>query len=167
MFLSHLWRRIVVNIVNMFSGTHFWRIKRLLLNSCKGISVGAGSKIVGPIWFGSVSQISIGKNCFINRQFSIEGNGILIMEDNIDIGPNVRFLTGGHIIGKAEHRAGEGISYAIKIQSGVWIGASTTILGNIIVEQGCVIGASTLINKSFPANVLIVGHPGKIKKNLN
>lgn len=153
-------------VTNLFRGTHFFRIKRFLLNCAPGIKIGTNTKIVAPIWFGSVSQIEIGNNCFVNRNFSVEGNGKLTVNNNVDIGPNVHILTGGHLIGEADHRAGIGISYNVEIGDGVWIGSCSVLLGNIKIGNGCVVGADTLVNKSFDEDILIVGHPGYKKREI-
>lgn len=164
--ISHIWRKFMISFANIFRGTHFFQLKRYLLNLASGIEIGKNSKVVGPFWAGSVSSIKIGENCFINRDFNVEGNGTLNIGDNVDIGPNVRILTGGHEIGEPSHRAGNGITYSIKVGNGVWIGASSIFLGNTNIENGCVIGAGTLVNKSFSENILVVGHPGIAKKKL-
>lgn len=164
--LFHVWRKFILKFIRIFNGTHFFELKRILLNTTKGIYIGKGTKVVGPFWAGSVSIINIGENCFINKDFNVEGNGKLFVGDNVDIGPNVRILTGGHIIGEHKHRAGIGITYHVIIGNGIWIGANSTLLGNIVINDGCVIGANTLVNKSFEKDSLIVGIPGKVKKLL-
>lgn len=165
--IKHVFRRICIKFANLFSGMHFFKMKRAILNLAPEIYIGENTRIVGPIWAGSVSKISIGENTFVNREFSIEGNGSCAIGDNIDIGPCVKILTGGHRIGNATHRAGEGMLYDIKIKNGTWIGADSIILGNTIVGEGCVIGAGTLVNKSLGDNVLIVASCGEVKKKLD
>ena len=164
--IKHIYRILLIKITNLFKGMHFFAVKRFFLNLSPGIRIGKNTKIVGPIWAGTVSNINIGCNTFINREFSIEGNGRITIGNSVDIGPNVRILTGGHLIGESRHRAGEGISYEVEIQDGCWIGACSTILGNSVIGQGCVVGAVTLVNKNCPANSLIVGHPGIVKRYL-
>ena len=164
--LFHVWRKIILKFIRILSGTQFFELKRVLLNTTKGIHIGRSTKIVGPFWAGSVSVINIGENCFINRDFNIEGNGEVLVGNNVDVGPNVRILTGGHVIGDHEHRAGKGITYNVKIGNGIWIGANSTLLGNIFINDGCVVGANTLVNKSFEKDLLIVGIPGRVKRIL-
>ena len=165
--LKHIYRIIMIHIFNLFSGMHFWNIKRKILNLIPDMSVGENTRIVGPIWAGSVSKINIGSNTFVNRQFNVEGNGIVRIGDNVDIAPGVKILTGGHCLGSKEHRAGEGISYKINIGEGCWIGAYSIIFGNTDIGNGCVVGAGTVVNKGFPPNTLIVGNAGTAKKSID
>lgn len=164
--ITHIIRALVIRIANIFSGMHFFKLKRVLLNIAPGINIGKGTRIVGPFWAGTVSKIYIGKDTFINRQFNVEGNGNLWIGDKVDFGPNVRILTGGHEIGEEDHRAAEGIVYTIRIEDGCWIGANTVVLGNTTIGKGAVVGAATVVIRNIPQNVLCVGHPAEVKRIL-
>ena len=43
----------------------------------------------------------------------------------------------------------------------VVVGTGSTILPGVTLEDGCAVGAMTLVNNSFPINSIIVGIPGK------
>lgn len=164
--MKHLYRYILIRLVNLFKGTHFWGLKRFLLNLAPDIEVGYGTRIVAPIWAGSVSKIYIGENVFVNREFNIEGNGELRIGNNIDFGPNCRILLGGHIIGDNNHRAGDSIIYSVSVGDGCWIGANALILGNTDVGEGVVIAAGSVVIRHVPSNVLVAGNPAQVKKSL-
>ena len=75
-------------------------IKRVLLRLL-GFHIGSGTKIVGPIY--PNGNISIGKNCFIGKNLSIEGNGTVIIDNYFDLAPKISFATGVHELGIHQH----------------------------------------------------------------
>jgi len=166
MTLRGIKKRVALFLVNiLFCGTkpYFWNIKRNLLNWA-GYSIGENTKIVGPLRI--FCNLKIGDNCWVGTDFTVHGNGTVIIGNSCDIAPDVIFLTGSHKIGDSRRRAGEGLNYEIKKGDGVWIGARSTILGNIEIGSGCIIGACSLVNKSFSDNKMIAGIPAQVIKEL-
>lgn len=164
--INKLKRKISIFIINHFlSTTHFFGLKRVLLNF-GGIKVGYNSKVVGPFFCGTEIEIEIGEDCWIGRNFKIEGNGNVKIENNCDFGPSVMIITGSHEIGVKNRRAGIGISFSIKIEKGCWIGARSTIIGNITISKMTVIGSMSLVNRDIEENVVAVGIPCKSIKKL-
>lgn len=135
-----------------------------MLNSI-GFDIGEGTKVVGPI--DCTGTLKVGKNCWIGKNLSIHGNGSVVIGDNCDIAPDVTFLTGGHTIGSAERRAGQGETYRITVGNGTWIGARTTILGNTIVGNSCVVAACACVHKDVPDHTLVGGVPAKEIRKLD
>lgn len=84
-----------------------------------------------------------------------------------DIGPSVEFITGSHVIGTYQRRAGDGTASPISIGDGCWIGARTVILGGVSIGAGSVVAAGSVVTRDVPANVLVAGIPAKIKRILN
>lgn len=157
--------RFIIN--NFLSCTRFFKVKRALLNFA-GLNIGKKTKVVGPIDFGNNIKVTIGDNCWIGKNLSLDGDGQVIIGNNVDIAPHVIFNTGGHIIGEMERRAGRGVVNKIRVGNGTWIGTKVVIINNTNIYDGCVVAAGTVINKSIEKdNVLIAGVPGNIKKNLN
>lgn len=158
-------RILIIFLINhIFAGMPNFEMKRKLLNMI-GISVGVNTKVVGPIFCSG--QLSIGENCWIGKNFTVNGNGSVSIEDNCDIAPEVTFLTGGHKIGEKERRAGEGEIYSVHVKSGCWLGARSTILGNIIIEKGSVVAAGALVRSNVDENTLVGGVPAKYIKDLD
>ena len=108
-------------------------IKCAILRSV-GHRIGKGTTIVSPVYI--IGKVEIGDACWINRGFTVQGDGLVRIGDNCDIAPDVSFLTGGHQIGTSKRRAGTGEVYTITVGNGCWIGARSTLLGNIVVNDG-------------------------------
>ena len=129
-----------------------------------GYAVGENTRIVGPV---DVSgNLQIGSNVFVGKNFTVHGNGLVVIENNCDIAPDVTFLTGTHEVGVVERRAGQGQTLDTTVGVGTWIGARTTILPGVKIGKGCVIGAGSLINRDVPDNTMVAGVPAKVIKQL-
>lgn len=51
-----------------------------------------------------------------------------------------------------------------KIGNDVWIGTNSTILNGLVIGDGAIIGANTIVTKDVPPYAIVVGNPGKIVK---
>ena len=50
----------------------------------------------------------------------------------------------------------------IVIGDNVWLGCKITVLGNITIGSGTIVGAGSVVTKSIPENVLAAGNPCKV-----
>lgn len=144
-------------------GTKYFGLKRKLLRLA-GYEIGDGTRVVGPVY--CTGQMKVGKDCWIGKNFMINGNGTVAIGDNCDIAPEVAFQTGGHEIGTKERRAGEGVIFDISVGNGCWIGARSTVLGGVHVGDGCVIAACACVCKDVGNNCLVGGVPAKVIREL-
>lgn len=87
------------------------------------------------------------------------GSGLVIECDNHEY-QNI----GKTMFGKRNNRH---IGF-ITIENDVWIGAKVIILPNIIIGEGRIVGAGSVVTKSLPAYTICVGNPCKpIKVRFN
>ena len=160
-----MWRNIVLFLINrFFSKTRFFGIKRKLLNSIKNVTIEKNVRIVGPLFFGKINQLVIKSGTWVGRDFSIEGNGSVIIQNNVDIGPHVVILTGTHLVGDESRRAGPGRQLHVTIESGCWICSRTTILGDVTIGHSSIVGACCFVNKDIEPNSLAASSFCKVVK---
>ena len=163
--LKGIHSRINIFLVNkVYNGTRHFEIKRRLLNKI-GYQIGEGTKIVGPII--CTGKLIIGENCWIGKNFLVNGNGTVTIGDNCDIAPEVTFQTGGHKIGDSTRRAGEGCVFSQSVGSGTWIGGRSTILNNSNIGRSCVVASCACVVKDVPDNSLVGGVPAKLIRSLS
>lgn len=149
---------------HILAGTFAFPLKRKLLRSV-GFEIGEGTRIAGPLF--CTGTMKIGKDCWIGRDLRVEGNGSVEIGDRCDIAPGVMFLTGGHAIGDASRRAGQGEHYHIYVGDGVWIGARATLGRNITVGDSSVVAACAYVGKDVPQNSMVGGVPARIIRELD
>lgn len=104
----------------------------------------------------------------LGANFAISGTTSIVCYNNISIGNNVQFSWDSLVIDSdAHHVIDESGNYTantrpIIIGNNVWIGTRTTILKGTAVNDNCVIGSASLLNKQYPSpNMLIAGSPAR------
>lgn len=162
--LQGLRKYVCLYLVNrVYVGTRCFEKKRKLLN-CIGHEIGENTKIVGPIECSG--KLITGKNCWIGKNFKINGNGTVTIGDNCDIAPEVTFQTGGHAIGSAERRAGIGDNVSQHVGDGTWIGVRVTILNETKIGKSCVVAGCACVISDVDDNSVVGGVPARLIRRL-
>jgi acetyltransferase-like isoleucine patch superfamily enzyme len=55
----------------------------------------------------------------------------------------------------------------IYVEENVWIGSQSMVLKGVTIGKNSVIGAGTIVRQSVPANVVVIGNPQQIVKELD
>lgn len=111
-------------------------------------------------------NIEIGENFYANVNLVILDGAKVSIGANAFIAPNVGIYTAGHPL-DAEQR-NRGLEYArpVTIGNNVWIGAGVCILPGVTIGDNTVIGAGSVVTKDIPSNVLAVGNPCRVIKEI-
>jgi maltose O-acetyltransferase len=115
----------------------------------------------------SATEIIIGNNVFINNNCSIEALSKITIQDNVLIGVNCAILDNdGHDLAIDKRLTGISKSEEIVIQKNVFIGDNVTILKGVTIGENSIIGNGSIVTKTIPTNVIAVGNPAKIVKEI-
>lgn len=129
-------------------------------------SMGKNSMIVPPFWCDYGYHITVGENFYANHNMVIQDGGGVNFGDSVFIGPNCCFTTAEHAIDPEMRKAGVEIAKPIKVGNNVWIGAGCTILAGVEIGDNSIIGAGSVVTKSIPSNVIAVGVPCKVLREI-
>lgn len=119
-----------------------------------------------PFWCDYGYNIELGDNFYSNHGLTILDGGKVKFGDNVFIGPNCSFYTAGHPL---DYRVrNEGLEYVkpIIVGDNVWFGGNVVVVPGVTIGSNVVIGAGSVVTKDVPSNVVAVGNPCRVIKNL-
>lgn len=111
-------------------------------------------------------NIHLGENFYANVGCTILDGAKVTFGDNVLLAPNVGIYTPGHPLDVEQRVSGLEYAYPISIGHNVWIGADVTILPGVTIGDNTVIGAGSVVTKDIPANVVAVGNPCRVLKEI-
>lgn len=111
-------------------------------------------------------NIELGENFFANFNLVILDEAPVVIGNNVFIAPNVGIYTASHPIDAERRNQGLETARPVRIGNNVWIGAGVHILPDVEIGDNTVIGAGSVVVKSIPANVVAVGNPCKVVKEV-
>ncbi len=130
-------------------------------------SVGKGCYIEAPYhanWGGK--HVFLGDYVYANFGLTLVDDGNIYVGNNVMFAPGVVVATAGHPLNPTLREKGYQYNQDVHIGNNVWIGANATILPGVTIGDNTVIGAGAVVSKDLPANVLALGVPAKVIREL-
>ena len=119
-----------------------------------------------PFYCDYGKQISVGKRFFANFHFTVLDEAEVTIGDDCFIGPNVSIYTACHSTDPSERNTRKEWAEPVTIGNNVWIGGSVTILPGVTIGDNVTIGAGSVVTKDIPSNVVAVGNPCRVIKEI-
>lgn len=152
-----------------------WRYNQLSPNDREGQvkilskllgHMGENVTIVPPFWCDYGYNISVGDYFYGNHNLIITDGTDVTFGDHVFVAPNCCFTTAEHAIDPEQRKAGMEVAKPITVGNNVWIGAGSTILAGVTIGDNTVIGAGSVVTKDIPANVVALGVPCRVKREI-
>ena len=128
--------------------------------------MGKETVITPPFWCDYGYNISVGDYFYSNHGMIITDGAKVTFGDNVFVAPNCCFTTAEHAIDPEMRKAGVEIAKPITIGNNVWIGAGSVILAGVEIGDNTVIGAGSVVTRSIPENVVAVGVPCRVMREI-
>lgn len=136
-----------------------------LLKQILGI-MGDNVIVTPPFWCDYGYNINIGDYFYSNHNLIITDGAKVTFGNNVFIAPNCCFTTAEHATDPEQRKAGMEIAKPISVGNNVWIGAGSTVLAGVTIGENTIIGAGSVVTKSIPANVIAVGVPCRVQREI-
>ena len=129
---------------------------------------------------------NVGKNVWIEPDFRCEFGKNISIEDDVYInfgciildcaqitigshtllGPNIGLYAANHSLDAQERINGGCYGKPIHIEKNVWLGGDVKILGGVTIGDNTIIGTGSIVTKNIPSNVIAVGNPCKVLREI-
>ena len=130
--------------------------------------IGEGCYIEPPLhsnWGGK--HVHLGKNVYANYNITFVDDTHIYVGDGTMFGPNVVLATAGHPVLPKLRELVYQYNLPIHIGKNCWLGAGVIVLPGVTIGDNTVIGAGSVVTKDIAANVVAVGNPCKVLREIN
>lgn len=113
-----------------------------------------------------------GENIFIGDHFFANYDCIMLdvaeihIGNNVFFGPRVGLYTAAHPLDPRIRRRKLEYGKSIIIEDDVWIGGDVVINPGITIGKGSVVGSGSVVTKDVPPNVVAMGNPCRVLREL-
>ena len=157
-FFAH--ETAIIETDNIGAGTRIWAFSHISRNAVIGENCTIGEGVhIGP-------NVIIGNNVKVqNHALIYEG---VTIEDNVFIGPNV--VTTNDIFPRATPGWSADTASTFRptlIKKGASVGANSTIICGVVLNNKCIVGAGSVVTKDVDNNSLVLGNPARHTKYVN
>ena len=129
-------------------------------------ALGEESVIRPPFYCDYGLHISIGARTFVNFGMTALDVAPITIGDDVQIATNVQLLTATHPVDPKLRRAKWESGAPIVIADNVWLSGGVIVLPGVTIGENTVVGAGAVVTKSLPANVLAVGNPARVVREI-
>lgn len=112
-------------------------------------------------------HVHFGKNVYANFNLTLVDDTHIYIGDFTMIGPNVTIATAGHPILPELREQAYQYNAPVHIGKNCWIGAGAVIVPGITIGDNVVVGAGSVVTKNLPDNVVAVGNPCRVLREVN
>lgn len=137
---------------------------RELMQELTGGNIGEALGLIPPFHTDCGKNIHIGDHVFINAGCKFQDQGGIFIGDGALIGHGVVIATLDH--GLLPENRQDLIPRPVNIGKNVWIGSNSTILSGVTIGDNAVIGAGSVVTKDIPENMIAVGNPARVIRNI-
>ncbi len=112
-------------------------------------------------------NVHFGNGVYANFNLTLVDDGEILVGDNVMFGPNVVIATASHPIHPELRKKQAQYNLPIHIGNNVWIGAGAIVLPGVKIGDNSIIGAGSVVTKDIPSNVVAVGNPCRVLREIN
>lgn len=111
-------------------------------------------------------NISIGERTFINFDCVLLDCNRIVIGAEVQLAPGVHIYTATHPLDARQRRSGVEYALPVVIGDGAWLGGGAIVCPGVTIGENTVVGAGSVVVRDLPENVLAVGNPCRVVRQL-
>lgn len=111
-------------------------------------------------------HVFVGDRVYANCGLTLVDDGSIYIGSGVMLGPNVTLCTAGHPIDPALRARGLQFNADIHIGENAWLGAGVIVCPGVTIGENTVVGAGSVVTRDLPANVVAVGSPCRVLREV-
>ena len=112
-------------------------------------------------------HVHFGSGIYANSNLTLVDDGHIYVGDKVMFGPNATIATANHPIDPELRSRALQYNKDVHIGENVWIGAGVIIVPGVHIGKNSVIGAGSVVTKDIPENVVAVGNPCRVLREIS
>ncbi len=112
-------------------------------------------------------HVHFGNRVYANFNLTLVDDTHIYVGDCTMFAPNVTVATAGHPIAPCLRKYGIQYNAPVRIGKNCWIGAGALVMPGVTIGDNTVIGAGSVVTKDIPSNVVAVGNPCRVMREIN
>ncbi|MBE5908613.1 MAG: sugar O-acetyltransferase [Lachnospiraceae bacterium] len=112
-------------------------------------------------------NVHMGNGVYANFNLTLVDDGQIYIGDHVMFGPNVTVATPNHPIHVKMREHQLQYNKDVYIGENVWIGSGVCIMPGVHIGKNSVIGAGAVVTKDIPENVVAVGNPCRVLREIS
>ena len=129
--------------------------------------VGEGCYVETPFYANMGGHyVHFGDYVYANYGLTLVDDTHIYVGDHTMFGPHVTIATAGHPIDPQLRRKAMQYNMPVRIGRNCWLGAGVIVMPGVTIGDNVVIGAGSIVTKDIPSNVVAVGNPCRVLREV-
>jgi maltose O-acetyltransferase len=129
-------------------------------------TLGEDAYVKPPLFVDYGENVHIGPRTFVNYHLTALDVATITIGADCQIGPGVQLLTPTHPVEPEPRRDKLEAALPIVLGDNVWLGGGVVVCPGVTIGDNTVVGAGAVVTKDLPANVVAVGNPARVVREI-
>jgi serine acetyltransferase len=151
--------------VRLGRGVHVRRQGTIVLEEDAALELGDGVSIMqgAEIVVTRRGRLVLGRDTYLGAYGNLRCAGSIEIGDHVRIAQFVSIIDANYHFRQRTAPEGEAVPSAVRIGAGAYLGAHVVVLPNVVIGEGAIVEAASVVTGDVPAFAIVVGNPAVVQ----